>query len=319
MDSTVRSLIGQGIAKSTLRSYDTGKKRYLSFCTQFKCCPLPVTEATLLRFVAHLASSDLTHQTVRLYLCAVRHLQIVNNLPDPALASYPLLGYALRGLRRGGHRHEPRTRLPITPDILHKIYLLWSQTPQDFDHIMLWAAFCLGFFGFMRSGEFTCPSLPAFTADMLSSQDVAVDSHTSPSHLVVRLRRSKNDPFGAGTRLHLGATGHSLCPVSSMMGYLAIRPSEPGPLFLFRDGSTLSRTKLIQSLRQVLSSVGVNCSGYSGHSFRIGAATMAARMGVSDSLIKTLGRWRSSAFMAYIRTPWQQLASVSSVLVERDS
>ena len=139
----------------------------------------------------------------------------------------------------------------------------------------------------MRSGEFTCPSLQAFTSDMLSSQDVAVDSHTVPSHLVVHLRRSKNDPFGAGTRLHLGATGHSLCPASSMMGYLAICPSEPGPLFLFRDGSTLSRTKLIQSLRQALSSVGVDCSGYSGH-FRIGAVTTAARMGVSDSLIK---RW----------------------------
>ena len=205
------------------------------------------------------------------------------------------------------------------PDILQKIYLLWSQTPQDFDHVMLWAVFCLGFWGFMLSREFTCPSLQAFISDMLSSQDVAVDSHTSPSHLVVHLCRSKNDPLGAGTRLHLGATGHSLCPVSSMMGYLAIIPSEPGPLFLFRDGSTLCRTKLIQCLRQALSSVGVDCSGYSGHSFRIGAATMAARMGVSDSLIKTLGHWRSSAFMVYIITPWQQLASVSSVLEERDS
>ena len=181
---------------------------------------------------------------------------------------------------------------------------------------MLWAAFCLDFLGVMRSGNFTYPSLQAFTSDMLSSQDVAVDSHTSLSHLVVHLRRSKNDPFGAGTRLHLGATGHSLCPVSSTMGYLAIRPSdEPGPLFLFRDGTTLSRTKLIQCLRQALSSVGVDCSGYNGHSF----PTTAARMGVSDSLIKTLGHWRSSAFMVYIRTPWQQLSSVSSVLVERDS
>ena len=173
---------------------------------------------------------------------------------------------------------------------------------------MLWAAFCLDFLGFMHSGEFTCPSLQAFTSDMLSSQDVAVDSHTSPSHLVVHQHRSKNDHFG-----------HSLCPVSSMMRYLAILPSEPGPLFLFRDGSTLPRTKLIQWLRQALSSIGVDCSGYSGHSFRIGAATTAARMGVNDSLIKTLGRWRSSAFMVYIRTPWQHLASVSSVLVERDT
>ena len=103
----------------------------------------------------------------------------------------------------------------------------------------------------MCSREFSCPSLQVFTSDMLSSQDVAVDSHTSPSHLVVLLRRSKNDPFEAGTRLHLGSTGHSLCPGSSMMRYLAIRPSEQGPLFLFRDGSTLSTPSVYARHSQV--------------------------------------------------------------------
>lgn len=39
----------------------------------------------------------------------------------------------------------------------------------------------------------------------------------------------------------------------------------------------------------------------------IGAATMAAKAGLSDSFIKTLGWWKSSAFSVYIQTPWQQL------------
>ena len=86
-----------GVAESTLRFYAAGKKRYLTFCSQFICRPLPVTEATLLRFTALLASLDLSYQRSRLYLCAVLHLQIVNKLPDPSLASYPLLIYALRG------------------------------------------------------------------------------------------------------------------------------------------------------------------------------------------------------------------------------
>ena len=73
------------------------EETYLTFCSQFKCRPFPVPEATLLRFTAHLASLDLSYQTTRLYLCAVLHLQIVNKLPDPSLASYPLLNYALRG------------------------------------------------------------------------------------------------------------------------------------------------------------------------------------------------------------------------------
>ena len=91
-------------------------------------------------------------------------------------------------------------------------------------------------------------------------------------------------------------------------------PPMRGLLFFFEDGSTLSRPRLVQSLRQVLSSVGVDDTSYSGHSFRIGAATTAARMGVSDSLIKTLGKWKSSAFMLYIRTPWERLAEVSPTL-----
>ena len=96
---------------------------------------------------------------------------------------------------------------------------------------MLWAAFCLGFFGFMWSGEFTCPSVDGFTADLLTPHDVAVDSHSSPSHVVVFLKRSKNDPFGVGTCVHLGATGQQLCPVSALLGYLAIWTAVAGPLF----------------------------------------------------------------------------------------
>ena len=97
----------------------------------------------------------------------------------------------------------------------------------------------------MRSGEFTCPSVDGFTADLLSPHDVAVDSRSSPSHVIVYLKRSKNDPFGVGTSVHLGMTGQHLCPVAALLGYLAIRPPVAGPLFLFHDGTTLSKPRLI--------------------------------------------------------------------------
>ena len=99
-----------------------------------------------------------------------------------------------------------------------------------------------------------------------------------------------------------------------MLGYLAMRPQVPGFLFLFHDGTTLSRPRLCQELHRVLRSAGVDVTGYSGHSFRIGAATTAAKNGLSDSLIQTLGRWKSAAFLEYIRTDTSTLTSVSATL-----
>jgi len=126
-------------------------------------------------------------------------------------------------------------------------------------------------------------------------------NYSSSADSAVHLKRSKNDPFAAGMTLHLGAAGEALCPVSSMLGYLAINPTTSGPLFLFHDGSLLSRPRLVKSLHQVLSAARVDYSGYScsGHSFWIGVTTTAARMGVSDSLIKTLGCSLTSALEPY--------------------
>lgn len=241
-------------------------------------------------------------------------MQIVHGLPDPATQSFPYLQYALKGVRRNHKPNTKASRLPITPEILRKIHQNWSNEPPDFNHTMLWAAFCLAFFGFMRAGELTCPSHKEFRPFMLAPDDIAVDSHTSPTYLTVRLKQSKTDPFGAGVTLHLGTTGDILCPVRAVLGYLAIRHSMSGPLFLFEDGVTFSRVRLVQSLRHVLSATGVNVAQFSGHSFRIGAATTAARAGLSEALIKTLGKWRSSAYSVYIRTPGQQLAAVSATL-----
>ena len=181
--------------------------------------------------------------TIESYLATIRHLQIIHGLPDPSLASFPCLGYMLRGVRRSLPASTRKQRLPITLTLLRAIR---STSAPTFNKTMLWAAFCLGFFAFMWSGEFTCPSLERFNDDMLSIQDVAVDSHSHTTILTIRLRHSKTDPFGAGVTLYVGRTGDTLCPVSAVLAYLAVRPKTPGPLFIYKDGTPLSRTCLIR-------------------------------------------------------------------------
>ena len=53
---------------------------------------------------------------------------------------------------------------------------------------------------------------------------------------------------------------------------------------------------------------------YSGHSFRIGAASSAAAAGVPNHLIKAMGRWNSEAYLLYMKTPPETLASISRAL-----
>jgi len=78
----------------------------------------------------------------------------------------------------------------------------------------------------------------------------------------------------------------------------------------------LTRQRFVARVREALTLAGIDCSPYSGHSFRSGAATTASKCGISDATIKMLGRWKSSAYQLYVKTPRDQLARVSLELVK---
>ena len=160
-----------------------------------------------------------------------------------------------------------KQRLPITPAILRQLRQHWEARSGDHDTIMLWAACCLGFFGFLCCAEFTCPSMQRYDAGAhLSLQDFAVDSHSNPTTIRISIKQSKTDPFRKGVDIFLGRTNQALCPVAAMLAYVAIRGQGPGPLFLHRDGSPLSRVYLVQALHSALAQCGINPAQYNSHS-----------------------------------------------------
>lgn len=253
--------------------------------------------------------------TMKSYLAAVRHRQIAMGLGDPVMVRMPQLQYVLKGARRRLAGRPKRTRLPITPEILQQLRKSWERLPVRADASMLWAAATLCFFAFLRTGEAVAPGDSGFDVRYhLAYGDVRVNSIRDPSWMEVHIKRSKCDQLAEGIKLVVGATGSALCPVAAMLGYLVQRGNSPGPLFLFKDGRLLTRDRFVSALRRALVESGINPSLYAGHSFRVGAATTAALRGLQDSLIKTLGRWSSSAYMVYIRTPQSTLVSVAKLL-----
>ena len=96
---------------------------------------------------------------------------------------------------------------------------------------------------------------------------------------------------------------------------MALRGPTPGPFFQQQDGKPLTKGSFVRQVKEVVTEAGLDAQLYSGHSFRIGAATSAARAGIQDSTIQALGRWSSAAFLVYVRTPRGQLAGISQDLV----
>ena len=268
--------------------------------------------------MSHLAQQGLKHRTIKVYLSAVRHLQIAGNYPDPFGDSpMPKLEYVLRGVKK--HEAEKgegqRPCLPITPEILRRLKSQWEPTAHTWDTRMVWAACCLGFFAFLRVGEFTVPDNASYDQSVhLSFGDIALDDLKNLTVLQVCIKQSKTDPFRKGVTLYVGRTGVDLCPVAAVLSYLELRGCRPGPLFLFQSWKPLTRPRFVAVVREALGKSGLDERKYCSHSFRIGAATTAASRGMEDCIIKTLGRWESVAYLQYVRIPCERLASISGVL-----
>ena len=317
LQTALQGYYQKGLAKSTHKSYQAGQKRYLTFCSEVKRSAVPTTEETLLLFVTHLAQHELTHATIKVYLSAVRNLHVTAGLHNEFSAHLtPRLEMVLRGIKKDKSLTAPRTRLPIMVEIMAKIKDTLSLRPSDYDNIMMWAACALAFFGFLRCSEFTVPTQDEYCPDThLSPQDITIDSRTSPTVIQVTIKQSKTDPFRVGCKLCLGKTGTHICPIDAILPYLALRGAGYGPLFIKDNGVYLTRHQFSSLLNEILQRAGVNSAGYNTHSFRIGAATTAKENGISDVHIKMLGRWQSSAYQLYIRTPQEQLAKLSKQLV----
>ena len=103
-----------------------------------------------------------------------------------------------------------------------------------------------------------------------------------------------------------------------MLAYLAVRDFDHGPSFRSEDRQPLTRTKLVSFLKATLTAAGIDPTHYSGHSFRIGAATTAAANGISDFTVQTLGRWTNDSYLRYTNatsspgTAVSELGKVSS-------
>ncbi|XP_077315653.1 integrase/recombinase xerD homolog [Lithobates pipiens] len=201
----------------------------------------------------------------------------------------------LKGYRRDWKGRDARR--PVSFDNLVAICSrLGDVCSSAYETVLFTAAFSLAFYGAFRIGELVCRSKRV--AGGLLDQDVQVVA----DRVSIRLRRSKTDQRGKGVAITLLALpGSVVCPVAAVRAFRAVRPGRAGPFLVHEEGSFLSRFQFVSVFRQCLRAVGLDERDYASHSFRIGAATEAARCGLEEAVVRRIGRWESRRFRSYVR------------------
>ena len=292
------------MAQSTSRAYATGVRAYTQYAALRQFPAFPVQPSKLLDFLAY-SSSRHQSATGKVCLQGIRHHCVVNGLPITAFED-PRINLLLQGIARtqatSGHRP---TRNPGTQEHLLLVANFLPHaglTPPD--QKMLWSALTLAYFGFLRVSEYTS----TVSARTLTPSRVAV--HDNLIKLTIPF--AKTAQLGGGDDVIVGATGGRTCPLIAYREYLAVRPKLDGPLYLFQTGQPLQPWDVNDLLHRALPGLNIT-----SHSLRIGAATAAGEKGLPDYVIRRAGRWRSNAYLRYVRLSEPDLQPVAGTLASR--
>ena len=285
-------------ALSTQKTYRSQLKKYLQFCLDFDCVAVPVSQNTLICYVAFLAR-HLSSSSIPQYLNVVRLLHVEAGFDNPLCDNFELL-MVKRGIRRE-KGVPPKQKMPMTLDILRKMYLMLDLTsPGD---LAFWAAALIAFFVFFRKST-VLPVSKQFVASVTMLREDVID--LCLDSFIVCVKHSKVIQFGQKLlKLPFFACAETtLCPVRALLSHFGASDLGAGrPLFSYSVGgreTVMTQSCFVSKLRLLLKKVGVDPVIYSAHSFRRGGASYAFQIGLSPLQIKLRGDWASDSYERYV-------------------
>lgn len=138
-----------GLASSTRQVFGSAQCQFLEFCSQnissgLGHSLLRASKQTLMCFCAHFADR-FHHSYMKVYLSAVHYLHTDCGYPD-SLSNCLQLQQLLRGIKQHQGSDLPQAKC-VPADLMAVLHQ--SLDLSNPDNVMLWAACCLGSFGFL--------------------------------------------------------------------------------------------------------------------------------------------------------------------------
>ena len=286
-------------AEGTKRNNRSNIKQFIIFCVKFNRPVCPTDRETLMAF-ARLEAATMAYGSIKNIFSSIKFLHRALNEPFPD--DDWQLESTLKAIKRelSGAVHQT---LPITPDILLKMYLFIDiSKPKG---LADWACFLTSFYCLLRKSSAVPTSLAKFNPVKGLSR-LKVSFPTSRNICMVLLTHSKTDQFGNRNMIvpMVANPVQALCPVfhmKTLFSRFSLNASLPA--FSYQDKNTVKCVTydgFTKELRRLLNAAGFKANSYSGHSFRRGAATHLYSLGADPLLIQASGDWKTDCFHRYV-------------------
>lgn len=286
-------------AEGTKRNHRSNIKQFIIFCVKFHKPVCPTTRETLMAF-ARLESSTMSYSSIKNIFSTIKfvHRAMNEEFPDDDWQVESTLKAIKRELSGAAHQ-----TLPITPDILEKIYL-FSDTSRP-KGLAEWTCFLTSFYCLLRKSSAVPATLAKFNPQTGLSR-MKISFPTNRNICMVLLNHSKTNQFGNHQMVipMVANPIQALCPVFHMRElFTRFKLGEELPAFSYVENSKVKCVTydgFTKELRRLLNAAGINASSFSGHSFRRGGATYLYSLGADPLLIQASGDWATDCFTRYV-------------------
>ncbi|XP_040276166.1 uncharacterized protein LOC120991410 [Bufo bufo] len=239
----------------------------------------------------------LSVNTIRLYLAGIQHHRMLSDPSAKSIFSNQAIKATLRGIQKASTVVQVR-RQPVSGELFRRLSVALDGLPfGQLASIITKAAMYLGFYGFLRPGEFTCGTVNRATL---------LRRHLTwhADHFILSIPSAKTNQAGPPTEVEFFPMANCWCPIKVLQELLAsLQSSALDAPLLPVNGRPLSSAQFVSNIRTLAAGLGYNPSTISGRSFRIGAVSAASSHQVPAHVIRRMGRWRSSCYARYIPNP----------------
>ncbi|PSR79866.1 hypothetical protein PHLCEN_2v6854 [Hermanssonia centrifuga] len=216
---------------------------------------------------------------------------------------------AARRLAPPSSKRPPRN--PFTIDLLAKVFKHLDPNVSLDAAVRACASSLL--FGIARCGELTTKTLSSFDpASNITRANVrrVYNQHFGCEVTILHPPKTKGDPINGEDISWAAQPSGPINPETELENHLRVNnPRDGEHLFAFTRGSSrlpLAKKTFLNRLSKAAKAEGV--PEPAGHSFRIGGTLEYLLLGLSFETVKVAGRWKSDAFLLYLRRHAQILA-----------